>query len=226
MPSDPAEVEALASARRASEQMNLRRPADPGRSASVLQTKTQPQTPLPRARALLAEVHCIAATIGMLARREVRQPHENLGRVIGFADGTSARVYRETVVERVPNHPCFLVVCFRLRHVRGRGHLLFRRESLLNTPLFVGFPGFVSKLWLTHDERSAYRGLYEWDGAEAAESYARSLWRVLELVSVPGTIHYRVLPGLRRDEVLADPRLIDGPRALEGQAWWRPVPVD
>jgi hypothetical protein len=30
---------------------------------------------------------------------------------------------------------------------------LFRAESLLNTPLFVGFPGFVSKLWLAHDEQ-------------------------------------------------------------------------
>ena len=156
--------------------------------------------------------------------REVHQPHDNVGRVIDFADGTSARVYRETVVERAPKDPCFLAVCFQLRHVRGHGHALFRHESLLNTPLFVGFPGFVSKLWLAHDERSAYRGLYEWDGAEAAESYARSLWRVLALVSVPGSIHYRVLPGLRRDEVLADPGLIGRQqRAAEGQSWWRPV---
>ena len=30
-----------------------------------------------------------------------------------------------------------LVVEFRLRGVRGRGHALFRRESLLNAPLFT-----------------------------------------------------------------------------------------
>jgi hypothetical protein len=29
---------------------------------------------------------------------------------------------------------------------------VFRAESILNTPLFAGFPGFVSKLWLAHDE--------------------------------------------------------------------------
>jgi hypothetical protein len=42
--------------------------------------------------------------------------------------------------------PRVLVVEFRLRAVRGRGHAVFRRESLLNTPLFAGFPGFCSKL--------------------------------------------------------------------------------
>jgi hypothetical protein len=116
------------------------------------------------------------------------------------------------------------VVAFRLRLVRGRGHTLFRRESLLNTPLFVGFPGFVSKLWLAHDERDVYRGVYEWDGPGRAERYARSLWRVLAIGSVPGSIRYMVLPGLRRDEVLAAPHLLDAAPGA-ATAWWRPVEV-
>ena len=81
---------------------------------------------------------------------------------------------------------------------------LFRWESLLNTPLFVGFPGFVSKLWLANDDRGRYRGLYQWDGPRRADHYARALWRVLALVSVPGSIHYVVLSGLRRDELLSE----------------------
>ena len=93
--------------------------------------------------------------------------------------------------------------------MRGLGHAAFRRESLLNTPLFAGFPGFVSKLWLADDDLGRYRGLYEWDDPLLAENYARTLWRVLALVSVPGSIHYVVLPGLRRDEVLERPRLLD-----------------
>jgi hypothetical protein len=37
-----------------------------------------------------------------------------------FADGTSARVYRETVVDQdATRDPCVLVVGFRLRVVRG-----------------------------------------------------------------------------------------------------------
>jgi hypothetical protein len=83
-------------------------------------------------------------------------------------------------------------VAFRLRAVRGLGHAAFRWESLLNTPLFAGFPGFVSKLWLANDDLGRYRGLYEWDAPLLAENYARALWRVLALVSVPGSIHYVV----------------------------------
>ena len=121
-----------------------------------------------------------------------------------FADGTSARVFRETVIDcGATQDPCLLVVEFRLRAIRGWGHAAFRRESLLNTPLFAGFSGLVSKLWLANDELGRYRGIYEWDGPQRAEAYARALWRVLALVSVPGSIHYFVLPGLRRDDLLS-----------------------
>ncbi|GAA2164916.1 hypothetical protein [Pedococcus bigeumensis] len=154
---------------------------------------------------------------------------EHVGHTLGFADGSTTRVYRETVVHAAETaEPCILVVAFRLRLVRGGGHRLFEVESLLNTPLFVGFPGFVSKLWCAHDDHDVYRGVYEWDGAERAEHYAGSLWRVLELVSVPGSIRYRVLPGLRRDEVLADPSRIQGAAHDADRTdagWWRLVGV-
>ena len=161
------------------------------------------QSPLPRTVALVAVCRCVASTLGLLARRRIHQPRDHVGISLAFADGTHGRVYRETIVDRPPAaDPCVLVVTFRLRGVRGRGHALFRWESWFNTPLFVGFPGFVSKLWLAHDEAGTYRGIYEWDGAESAESYARALWRVLELVSVPGSITYHVIPGLHRPELL------------------------
>ncbi len=179
--------------------------------------------PLRRMAGLRAVGRCVAVSVAMLVRRQVHQPRTNVGRVIRFADGTTGRVYRETVVHRPPREPCVLVISFRLRGVRARGHALFRMESILNTPLFVGFPGFVSKLWLTHDGRDVYRGLYEWDGADVAAAYARSLWRVLEWVSTKGSIDYRVLPGLRRDDVLADPAVLDGHVPKEQAAWWRVV---
>ena len=59
-------------------------------------------------------------------------------------------------------------------------HALFRFESVFSTPLFVGFPGFVSKLWVAHDSSGTYRGVYEWDGATLAEDYVRpcgACWR-------------------------------------------------
>jgi hypothetical protein len=175
----------------------------------------------------------MARTVRLLRHRHVRLPAGQVGKVLRFADGTSARVYRETVVDRgATQDPCVLVVEFRLRAVRGWGHAIFRWESLLNTPLFVGFRGFASKLWMADDERGRYRGLYEWDGPQLAEDYARALWRVLALVSVRGSIHYRVLPGLRRDEILRRPRVLADAaqdtaqdEAHDAADWWRLVSV-
>jgi hypothetical protein len=177
----------------------------------------QEQAPLGQRAALAALARCAGTTAGLLWRHRIHLRSSWVGRRLSFADGTSARVYRDTVVDRgTSQDPCVLVVEFRLRLVRGWGHALFRGESLLNTPLFVGFPGFVSKLWLTCDERSRYRGVYEWDGPQQAEDYARALWRVLALVSVRGSIHYRVLPGLDRGDL---------PLACPEPVWWGPVKV-
>ena len=164
----------------------------------------------------------------MLIRGRIHLTRANVGRVLRFADGSAARVYRETIVDRPsPEDPCVLVVAFTLRVLRGRTlHRLFEAESLLNTPLFVGFPGFVSKLWCTHDRSGVYRGVYEWDGPQQARDYAAALWRVLEVGSVPGSIRYRVIPGLHRDDVLADPGVLADPALLSrpdatDSAWWR-----
>ena len=177
--------------------------------------------PLAYPATLRALVGCFANVMRLLEQRRVHLPKGQVGMRLRFTDGTSARVYRETVVDRGPTlDPCVLIVEFRLQAVRGRGHAAFRLESMLNTPLFAGFPGFVSKLWLAHDERGRYRGVYEWDGPRLAENYARALWRVLALVSVRGSVHYVVLPGLGRDALLDRPDVLPG-TAEDAAAWWR-----
>lgn len=179
------------------------------------------QPPLAYHAALRAVAGCTARTARLLSQRRLRLPRGRVGMRLHFADGTSAKVYRETAVDRRGPvlDPCVLVVEFKLRAVRGGGHAAFRVESLLNTPLFAGFPGFVSKLWLAHDERGRYRGVYEWDGPGLAGDYARALWRILALVSVRGSIHYVVLPGLHRDALVEGAhRLADAP--ADTSAWW------
>lgn len=181
-------------------------------------------SPLPPWAAWSGVGRCLVASTVMLAQHRIWQPREHVGRAIRFADGSVGRVYRETRVDRQPpSDPCVLVVGFRLRWVRGPGHQAFEVESLLNTPLFVGFPGLVSKLWLAHDDRSLYRGLYEWDGPHLADTYARSMWRVLALVSEPGSIDFRVLSGLRRDDLLADPVRALAAAPVTPGSWWRVV---
>jgi hypothetical protein len=180
-----------------------------------LQVRKQPRVlaeraPSTRREALRAEVECVARVAQLLLTRRIRQPRANVGRHLHFADGTTTTVYRETVIDRdPPASPATLIVTFTLRGVHSPWlHRLFRLESELNTVLFAGFPGLISKLWCRHDERGAYRGIYDWDGAESAEAYARSLWWVLALVSVRGSIHYRVIDGIRREEFLAQPAVI------------------
>jgi len=188
----------------------------PGRRGIVTE-----QPPLGYQAALRALAGCAASTVRLLWHRRVHLPNGRVGMRLRFADGTSARVYRETVVDRgATQDPCTLVVTFRLRAVRGRGHAVFRWESLFNTPLFVGFPGFVSKLWLADDERGRYRGLYEWDGPRLAENYGRALWRVLALVSEAGSIRYAIVPGQRRDVLLGRPQVL-ADAAGDAAAWWR-----
>lgn len=182
---------------------------------------------LPRRRAVRSLGACVLKTVALLRRRAISQPTDHVGQVLRFADGSGGRIYRETTVKEAgADSPVVLVVAFRLRWVRGWGHAVFRAESLLNTPLFVGFPGFVSKLWLSHDDNGVYRGFYEWDGAQLADSYVRALWWVLALVSVHGSIRYVVLPGLHRDDVLADPRVLDRIAPEQRQAWWRLTAVE
>jgi hypothetical protein len=167
----------------------------------------------------------VGRTAALLAARRIHLPRTHVGKQLHFADGSHTTVYRETVVDREGiDEPAVLVVAFTLRGVRGRRqHRWFRIESLLNTPLFAGFAGYVSKLWLSHDQNGSYRGVYQWDGADRAESYARALWRVLALVSVPGSIHYRVLPGMRREEFVRDPGAFGSTRVATGPDWWRPA---
>lgn len=181
--------------------------------------------PLPVTAAVRALASCAWRTSVLLLQRRIRQPAANVGCEIAFGDGSTGEVYRETVIERhATASPAVLVVCFRLRHVHSRWlHALFRLESELNTMLFAGFPGLVSKLWLRHDTDGLYRGFYEWDDPDLAVAYVRALWWALALVSEKDSIHYAVLPGLNRDEVLEAPTVIDERLDASPGGWWRPT---
>ncbi len=192
-------------------------------SAKVI---TDPR-PLRFRSAVAALARCVIKTFVLLVGHEISQPTDHLGQVLRFEDDSGGRVYRQTTRRRAAvDSPVLLVVGFRLRWVRGRGHAVFRAESLLNTPLFVGFPGFRSKLWLAHDANGVYRGVYQWNDARLADDYVRALWWVLALVSAPGSIQYAVIPGLRLGDVLKDPSLVEAGAPVPAGAWWRLIHVE
>lgn len=159
-------------------------------------------------------------TVRLLAGGRLRSPHAWLGRRLTFADGTTSVVFRETAaVGMAVADPAVLVVQFRLRLIctNRLAHALFWRECLLHTPLFAGFPGFRTKLWLSDLQTGVYRGVYEWDGADRAVAYAETLARLLRLVSQRGYVRYHVVPGLRRNDLPA------GMAGSNGREWWRLV---
>ncbi|MDL9935987.1 hypothetical protein QSJ18_04440 [Gordonia sp. ABSL1-1] len=160
---------------------------------------------------------CFVTTVRLICTRRLHQPRDNVGRIVDFADGTHTTVYRETTRDvSGATEPVTLVVCFRLRWVRGNrlAHWLFRAESLANTPLFAGFDGFVTKLWMTNDEHNIYRGVYDWDGHERAVAYVRALWWPLMVVSQRQSIAFHIIDGQHRDDVLR------GDAGEAETAWW------
>lgn len=182
--------------------------------------------PMPFGRAAASFALNACRVAALLASRRVRQPTDRKGLQVRFGDGTHSTVYRETVISGArPTEPVVLVVCFRLRRVRSAwAHTVFRWESELNTVLFAGFPGLVSKLWLCHDETGRYRGIYQWDGEVSAVDYVRTLWRALAAVSARESIRYEVVPGAHVDSFLTagEP---DGEARGEPGEWWRPTGV-
>jgi hypothetical protein len=182
---------------------------------------------MPTPTAIAAMTRCMLHTNRLLAGGVLRRPSTHVGRRLRFADGSTAGIYRETrVMGREPAEPAVLIVGFTLRVVHtARAHAVFRTESLLNTMFFAGFPGFESKLWLRHDERGRYRGLYQWDGSDEAEYYVAALHHVLGPVSRTGSIDHKVLPGRRRDELLRHPEEPVNSARGWPPAWWRVVDV-
>jgi hypothetical protein len=79
--------------------------------------------PLAYGAALRALTGCFASTARLLWQRRMHLPAGRVGMRLRFADDSSSRVFRETVVDRGATlDPCVLVVEFRLRAVRGRRH--------------------------------------------------------------------------------------------------------
>jgi hypothetical protein len=165
----------------------------------------------------------VAAWGSLVTSRRLTSPKDNLGARLRFADGSWSFVFRETAVaEAGTSDPTLLVIQFRLAAVGSNRllHAAFRRECALHTPLFAGFPGFRSKLWLDDVETGLYRGVYQWQGGDLARHYAARMVALLAPFSNAGTARYRVVEGLWRDEFLLRPEV--APTHAEGD-WWRPA---
>ena len=117
-----------------------------------------------------------------MAQRRLVSPKELLGTTLRFEDGTSPFIFRETALrEASTDEPAVLVIQFRLAFLGSNPslHAAFRRECVLHTPLFAGFPGFRSKLWCDDVGTGVYSGVYEWQSASLATEYAERMVALL-----------------------------------------------
>lgn len=164
---------------------------------------------------------CAREWMRMSAHHRLARPAEHVGTMLSFRDGTTSRVFRETrVVGATTAYPVLLVIRFRLAFLGDLGplHAGFRRECLIHTPLFAGFRGFRSKLWLGDEDTRMYRGVYQWDGAKDAGAYAARMVGLLAPFSNRGTARSHLVPGLTRSDYLRDPDVTTGG---ESDRWWR-----
>lgn len=195
------------------------------REATTVQVVGEGARPPSPVNAMLAEIRCILQTLVLVATGKIGMPREEVGRMIVFADGSASRIYRETTLRTEGSSDAvLLVVRFRLKLIgRNRlAHALFRFESLFNTVLFAAHRGFRTKLWLTDTTTGFYRGIYEWEGSDAAVHYAEVLRVVLASWVEAGSFGYRVIEGTHRDRFLdgrVDAEEVDDSGAL----WWLPM---
>jgi hypothetical protein len=152
-------------------------------------------------------VRCAARTTGLLLRGHLHVGNERRGREVAFPNGSRFVVFRETCSDLPPvAPPVLLVVHFRLRFVPPGARLrrwLFERESILNTLLFAGCDGYITKLWMVNPATSEYAGMYAWAGAERARGYGDYITAVLRPLAVPGSLSYTVDPGRTLDDAAA-----------------------
>jgi hypothetical protein len=146
-------------------------------------------------------------------------PNEWVGVRLRFQDGTSPFVFRETARrETSTDDPAVIVIQFRLAFLGSNRslHAGFRRECILHTPLFAGFPGFRSKLWADDVGTGVYAGIYEWQRADLASHYAERMVSLLTPFSNRGTARYHVIEGRHRDDFLSSPQ-----ETGDSGSWWQ-----
>jgi hypothetical protein len=141
----------------------------------------------------------IGRTLGYKASGRLRSPKEQVGRVFINPDGGQFVVFRQTVLAPAGGSASAPAAMFRVQFkVPGIRRWRDRLVISLKSPIFVGAPGFRSKLWMVDERNDTYQGVYEWDTVADAEAYKTSAsMDFMTEVAVPGGISCEVIPGGR-----------------------------
>jgi hypothetical protein len=141
---------------------------------------------------LLNPVSSVFKTIGFVVTGRLHFPTQRIGQVVIDEEGRQFTIFREVVVDPTksqPKHPgAILTLHFRVTNMSPAANKFF---SLLPLPLYIGDPGFRSKLFTINGEYC--QSIYEWDTVQDAENYVSSMaLKSILRRAVPGSVSCKI----------------------------------
>jgi hypothetical protein len=142
----------------------------------------------------LNPVCSVFKTIGFVVMGRLHLPTQQIDEVVTDEEGRQFTIFREVVVDPAkdqPEHPgAVLVLHFKVTNISPK---LNKFYSLLPLPLYIGDPGFRSKLFTINGEDC--QSIYEWDTVQDAENYVNSMaLKTILMRAVPGSVSYKIVP--------------------------------
>jgi len=141
----------------------------------------------------LNPISSVFKTIGFVVKGRLHLPTRRIGGVITDEDGRQFTIFREVLVdpaENQPKHPgAVLVIHFKVTNISPELNKVY---SLLPLPLYIGDPGFRSKLFTINGEDC--QSIYEWDTVQDARNYVYSkALKTILMRAVPGSVSYKIM---------------------------------
>jgi hypothetical protein len=141
----------------------------------------------------LNPISSVFKTIGFVVEGRLHLPTQRIGAGITDEKGQQFTIFREVVIDPTENQPkrpgAVLVIHFKVTNISPELNKIY---SLLPLPLYIGDPGFRSKLFTINGEDC--QSIYEWDTVQDARNYVNSVALKTILVrAVPGSVSYKIV---------------------------------
>jgi hypothetical protein len=146
----------------------------------------------------------VAVAVWRLLSERIHFPRDRVGTVLAMENGEAHTIFREVLVtsSRSVSVESMTVLKVRFKFARF-SPAVNRHLSLIPVPVIIGMPGFRQKTWTFCEETGYSLGIYQFESAQQAEGYRKSLvMRILEKRSVPGSTSQELLSGALIEDYL------------------------
>ena len=136
-------------------------------------------------------------TIGFAITGKLHLPTQRIGEVVTDENGENFTIFREVVVDPTKDQPDYpgavLTLHFKVTNMSPEFNQLY---SLIPLPLYIGDPGFHSKLFTINGEDC--QSIYEWDTVQDAQTYVNSVaLKTILMRAVPGSVSWKIVPQIK-----------------------------